>query len=110
MFIDDKGAKRICFENKDKYKFFMKNTFKELTSFFINFFQNYNEDIHFLNVEKGKWILKIKFNTQINSSISELIIYKLGNSNKYIICFNFLEGNKISFIRMIKSLYNINCN
>ena len=106
MFIDDKGDKRICFENKDKYKFFMKNTFKELSSFFINFFQSYNEDIHFLNVDKGKWILKIKFNTQINSSISELIIYKLGNSNKYIICFNFLEGNKISFIRMIKSLYN----
>jgi 5'-AMP-activated protein kinase catalytic alpha subunit len=106
MFIDDKGDKRICFENKDKYKFFMKNTFKELSSFFINFFQSYNEDIHFLNVDKGKWNLKIKFNTQINSSISELIIYKLGNSNKYIICFNFLEGNKISFIRMIKSLYN----
>ena len=106
MFSDDKSDKRVNFENNDKYKFFMKNNFRDLRSFFTNFFQSYNDDIHFYNVDKGKWNLKIKFNTQINSSISEMIIYKLGNSDKFLICFNFIEGNKSSFIRMIKSLYN----
>ncbi len=106
MFSDDKSDKRVNFENNDKYKFFMKNNFRDLRSFFTNFFQSYNDDIHFYNVDKGKWNLKIKFNTQINSSISEMIVYKLGNSDKFLICFNFIEGNKSSFIRMIKSLYN----
>jgi len=107
MFFEDKGEKRGNFENKDKYKFFMKNSFRELATFFANFFHTYNEDILFFYVDKGKWNLKIKLNRQINSSISEMIIYKLGNSNKFLICFNFLEGNKILFIRLIKSLYDI---
>ena len=105
MFFDDKGEKKINFDSKERYKFCIKQNFNDFNRFLYEFFHNYGDEINFYFIDKGKWKLKIKLNTQINSAIAEMIIYMLGKNNKFLICFNFLEGNKSSFLKMVKCFY-----
>ena len=106
MFFDDKGEKKINFDSKERYKFCIKQNFNDFNRFLYEFFHNYGDEINFYFIDKGKWKLKIKLNTQINSAIAEMIIYMLGKNNKFLICFNFLEGNKSSFLKMVKCFYD----
>ena len=89
-----------------RYKFCIKQNFNDFNRFLYEFFHNYGDEINFYFIDKGKWKLKIKLNTQINSAIAEMIIYMLGKNNKFLICFNFLEGNKSSFLKMVKCFYD----
>ena len=75
MFFDDKGEKKINFDSKERYKFCIKQNFNDFNRFLYEFFHNYGDEINFYFIDKGKWKLKIKLNTQINSAIAEMIIY-----------------------------------
>ena len=106
MFKDGKNTNKV-FEAKEHYEWYSNEEWNIVEKMLNSFFMTFKDTMRFKQKDKGVFVVDIKKgNYGYEGIVFDFIIYKISKSRKYFICFEFVDGNKVDFAKLMKRLFD----
>ena len=106
MFKDGKSTNKV-FEAKEHYEYYSNEEWNIVEKMLNSFFMTFKDTMRFKQKDKGVFVVDIKKgNYGYEGIVFDFIIYKISKSRKYFICFEFVDGNKVDFAKLMKRLFD----
>lgn len=105
MFKDGKTSNtKKMFESKEHYEWYTNQDWDTLEKK-LNIFYGTFKYILFKQRQKGIFNIDIKKGAYGNDNVNfDMMIYKISKNSKYILCFEYKDGNKVEFSKIMKKI------